>query len=202
MKVKRRLSPVNILPTMFAITSGRITFLACVTCFAVLLAGCGSNSAPDTSKVAVLDPTKTSATSSSLLDAETRLNKVYDTDMSGIANQIEPGSKALVDKLTPGPADVKSQLAKDHKMFTDGIDAAKKALTNLSGATSNNVDAMEHDKYVNYYTAVGELITAQRDEYQAFLDYEAKPNDKTRLAILGAARVARGKELAYTTVKR
>ena len=186
-------------PDQFAV---RVRSFVLLAGLAVVLAGCGSNAAPDTSKVAVLNPAQSVASSDNLLSLYKKLDDVYESDMGAAIKQTEPEEKSIVDKLKAGPANLKDQLAKDHKMFAGGVDAAKQTLIHLSNSTSTDVDPMEHDKYVAYYAALGELVTARQSEYQAFLDYEQKPDDDRRQAVIQAATVLQGKELAYTSKKR
>jgi len=182
--------------------AARVRSIALLAGFAVLAVGCASNAAPDTSKVAVLDPTQSVASSGNLLDLYKKHDTVYENDMGALIKKAAPEEKALFQKMKDPSPNVKDELAKDHKLFSDGVETAKQTLIDLSNSTSTNVDPMEHDKYVAYYSAIGELVTARKDLYQDFLDYEQKPDNEKRLAIVQQASVLQGKELAYTEKKR
>lgn len=185
------------------ISVARATSFTSLLCIAIVISGCGASSSapPDLSKIATLDPAISSASSNSLLDLFHKLNDVYEAGMIPTIKKIEPEEKSLVAKLKDGK-DVKAQLAKDHKLFEEGIEAAKQTMMDLSNSTSTAVDPMEHDKYVAYYTSLGEILTARQDEYEEFLAYEAKPTDANRMAVLDTVRIATGKELSYKMLKR
>jgi hypothetical protein len=168
---------------------------------AVFAVGCRTSTPPDPTKIKVLDPTISVASSSNLLNLFHQLNQVYTDSFGSTVAKIAPEEKSLLGMLG-NKANAKGEIAKDHKLFSDAVATANQALINLSNSTSTNVDPMEHDKYAAYYTAIGEDISAHGEEYQAFLNYESKPTDDNRIAILNAARIAQGKDLAYTTVKR
>jgi hypothetical protein len=136
-----------------------------------------------------------------LLDLYHQLDKVYADGFAATATKLASDEKILADKIGK-KEDVKAMLAKDHKAFTDGIAVANNTLVTLSNSTTAKVDPMEHDKYSAYYTAIGESISARRDEYQSFLSFEEKPNDDRRRAVLNAAKVVQGKDLSYAMLKR
>jgi len=180
----------------------RLRTIATLAGLAAIVCGCNSNAAPDPQKVKVLDTTMSTASSNNLLLLDAKLDAVYDQDMADVKAKVEPEEKKLIAALQSSKPDVKGLLEKDHDLFSKAADDMKQGTIDLSNATSPNVDPMEHDKYIAYYTAIGEALTARHDLYQDILDYEAKPDDKLRLAILDQELVVQGKELAYTEKKR
>ena len=175
--------------------------LACLPLLVVAI-GCVSSSTQDVSKVQVLDATRSTAASSNLLDLDSKLDDVYTTQMANIKAKVVPEEKKLIDILQSAKPNAKSLLAKDHSLFQKALEDCKDGMIALSSSTSTNVDPMEHDKYIAYFTAIGEVMSSRRDLYQDILDYEQHPDEQHRLVILDQARVVQGKELTYTEKKR
>lgn len=187
---------------MLAKPARSISIHITLAALAAIVCGCNSNAAPDTTKVQVLDPNQSTAASSNLLQQYEKLNGVYDQDMADIKSKTEPEEKKIEDLLQSSKPNAKDLLAKDHDLFQKSVDGMKQALVDLSGSTSSDIDPMEHDKYIAYYTAIGEVFSSRQALYQDILDYAAKPDDQKRIAILDQARVVLGKEQVYAEKKR
>jgi hypothetical protein len=157
---------------------------------AIIAIGCTSNR-PDpietVQSAPVLDPNAKAAPSQTLRDFCAKFDAVFDSDMAPTDAKIAPVAKTLLSSIEK-KADTKALITKNRKLLVEGIEAAKQALINLSRSTSHGVDPLEHDKYVAYYTAVGERMGTRRDEYQAFLDYGAEPSEDNRIAVLESAQ--------------
>jgi hypothetical protein len=130
------------------------------------------------------------------------LDKVWDADMAPFDSKVAPVEKQIVDMLTTGKGDARSLITKNRQLFVDESAAAKKANLDLGRATSPNVNPIEHDSYVAYYTGVSQRAGARGLECDAILAYEAKPSRANLLALLDAARDVKGKDVMYYEAKR
>ena len=178
----------------------RIVFLAIAAMspalLGLVLVSTGCSSSPETASA------KGPAGTKPLVDLCSDLDKVWDADMAPFDSKVAPVEKQIVDMLTTGKGDAKSLITKNRQIFVDESAAAKKANLDLGRATSPNVNPIEHDSYVAYYTGISQRTGARGLECDAILAYEAKPNRVNLLAVLDAARDVKGKDVYVYEAKR
>ena len=179
---------------------GSFTRPAFLATFALALLAIGCSGDPTSTATTSGTAAQTQVAAPPLMDLVDRIQAAYDNNFKSIDPKVAPVEKAILDGLKKG-ADVKPLLTKNHQLFTDSVEGAKQATLDISNSTTNEVSVKDHEAYVAFFTALGARATARSNEYKAFLDYEAKPNDDNKKAVLTAATAVKTADDYYADIK-